>query len=161
MKILMHDNNVSIRLRQVILTAMMLTVSVANAETAAVESDNMTARELIAGAVDQTRGISSYAEFTMVIHRPDWQRTSSLKSWTRGRKDTLIRFVAPAKDAGNATLEAGQQNVDLYAQAEPNNSTALQPHVPELGWFRFFLYGPVTCRIPGSMTMNSVSNRYR
>ena len=105
MKILMHDNKVFIRLRQVILSAMMLTASVANAETVAIESDNMTARELIAGAVDQTRGVSSYAEFTMVIHRPDWQRTSSLKTWTRGRKDTLIRFVAPAKDAGNATLK--------------------------------------------------------
>tara|TARA_B100000315_G_scaffold260445_1_gene321954 strand:+ start:35455 stop:36339 length:885 start_codon:yes stop_codon:yes gene_type:complete len=70
---------------------------------------DITARELVAGAIDQTRGISSYAEFTMVVHRPDWERTSSLKSWTRGRKDALIRFVAPAKDAGNATLKLGNK----------------------------------------------------
>lgn len=66
---------------------------------------DITARELIAAAVDQTRGKSSYAEFSMLIHRPEWQRTSSLKTWTRGRKDALIRFVAPVKDAGNATLK--------------------------------------------------------
>jgi hypothetical protein len=66
---------------------------------------DITARELIAAAIDQSRGKSSYAEFSMVIHRPEWQRTSSLKTWTRGRKDALIRFVAPARDAGNATLK--------------------------------------------------------
>lgn len=73
------------------------------------EDAEITARELIEAAIDQTRGISSYAEFTMVIHRPDWERTSRLKSWTRGRKDALIRFIAPAKDAGNATLKLGNK----------------------------------------------------
>ena len=75
---------------------------------AATQSD-LTARELVAGTIDQTRGMSSYAEFSMIVHRPDWERTSSLKSWTRGRKDALIRFVAPAKDAGNAALKLGNK----------------------------------------------------
>ena len=69
----------------------------------------ITARELVARAIDQTRGISSYAEFSMIVHRPDWERTSTLRSWTRGRGDALIRFVAPAKDAGNATLKLGNK----------------------------------------------------
>jgi outer membrane lipoprotein-sorting protein len=43
----------------------------------------------------------------MVVHRPDWERSSSLVAWTRGREDALIRFVAPARDAGNATLKRG------------------------------------------------------
>jgi hypothetical protein len=30
-----------------------------------------------------------------------------MKGWTRGREDALIRFTAPAKDAGNATLKVG------------------------------------------------------
>ena len=68
-----------------------------------------TARELVAAAIDLTRGQSSYAEFAMVIHRPEWQRTSKLVAWTRGRKDALIRFTAPAKDAGNATLKQGEK----------------------------------------------------
>lgn len=69
----------------------------------------ISARELIAGAIDLTRGRTSYSELSMTIHRPDWQRTSTLVAWTRGREDALIRFVAPARDAGNATLKRGQQ----------------------------------------------------
>jgi outer membrane lipoprotein-sorting protein len=71
--------------------------------------DTPTARELVAAAIDQTRGLSSYAEMSMTIHRPDWQRSSSLQAWTRGREDALIRFTAPAKDAGNATLKEGEK----------------------------------------------------
>jgi outer membrane lipoprotein-sorting protein len=65
------------------------------------------ARTLVAGALDLVRGTTSYAEMTMTIQRPDWQRTSSLVAWTRGREDALIRFTAPARDAGNATLKRG------------------------------------------------------
>jgi outer membrane lipoprotein-sorting protein len=72
-------------------------------------ADAPSARDLIAGVIDLTRGRTSYAEFSMVIHRPDWERSSKLVAWTRGREDALIRFTAPAKDAGNATLKQGQQ----------------------------------------------------
>ena len=72
-------------------------------------SEPPTAQELIAGVIDLTRGQTSYAEFSMVIHRPDWERASKLVAWTRGREDALIRFTAPTKDAGNATLKQGQQ----------------------------------------------------
>ncbi len=63
------------------------------------------AYDLVAGAIDLTRGTTSYAELSMQVHRPDWERNSSLVAWTRGREDALIRFTAPAKDAGNATLK--------------------------------------------------------
>jgi len=72
-------------------------------------ADGPTAQELVAGALDLTRGRSSYAEMEMVVQRPEWQRTSKLVAWTRGRKDALIRFTAPAKDAGNATLKQGEK----------------------------------------------------
>lgn len=67
------------------------------------------ARELIAGALDLTRGHTSYAELSMLIHRPDWERTSALQAWTRGREDALMRFTAPPRDKGNATLKLGEQ----------------------------------------------------
>lgn len=69
--------------------------------------DGPTARTLVEGALDLVRGQSSYAEMSMVIHRPDWERSSSLVAWTRGREDALIRFTEPARDAGNATLKRG------------------------------------------------------
>jgi len=70
---------------------------------------SVSAEDLVAGALDLVRGRTSYTELTMVIHRPDWERTSSLVSWTRGREDALIRFTAPARDAGNATLKQGDK----------------------------------------------------
>ena len=72
-------------------------------------SAEVTAGGLIEGALDLTRGTSSYTELTMTIHRPAWQRTLSLTAWTRGREDALIRFTAPPKDAGTATLKKGEQ----------------------------------------------------
>ncbi len=65
------------------------------------------AYDIIAGAIDLNRGRTSYSEMSMLVHRPDWERSSSLVAWTRGREDALIRFTAPAKDAGSATLKQG------------------------------------------------------
>ena len=65
--------------------------------------------DLIAAAIDQTRGLSSYTKMRLLVNRPDWQRSSSLAAWTRGRADALIRFTAPARDAGNATLKRGDK----------------------------------------------------
>ncbi len=65
-------------------------------------------RALVERAIELTRSSGSIAELTMTVHRPDWERSSSLKAWTRGREDALIRFTAPAKDAGNATLKRGR-----------------------------------------------------
>jgi outer membrane lipoprotein-sorting protein len=64
---------------------------------------------LVSGAIDQTRGKYSYAEMSMLIKRPSWQRESTLKAWTRGREDALIRFIAPVRDAGNALLKQGDR----------------------------------------------------
>lgn len=69
----------------------------------------VTAQQLIEGALDLTRGINSYSELAMIIHRPDWERRLELQVWTRGREDALIRFTAPAKDAGTATLKLDER----------------------------------------------------
>ncbi len=71
-------------------------------------------RELIEKAMDHWRGVTSYTEMTMVIHRPDWERTMSMQSWTRGAESTLVRVTAPAKDAGNGTL-VKDKNMWSYA----------------------------------------------
>jgi outer membrane lipoprotein-sorting protein len=76
-------------------------------QTGAEEDDARSAHDIVAAAIDLTRGVTSYAELSMVIHRPEWERSSSLVAWTRGREDALIRFVAPPRDAGNATLKTG------------------------------------------------------
>ena len=69
----------------------------------------VTAQSLIEGVLDLTRGASSYTEMAMVVHRPKWERRLELVAWTQGREDALIRFTAPAKDAGTATLKKGER----------------------------------------------------
>jgi outer membrane lipoprotein-sorting protein len=63
------------------------------------------ATSIVKGALDYGRDRSSFAEIAMTIHRPEWERTSLMKSWTQGDKDALVRFLEPAKDAGSATLK--------------------------------------------------------
>ena len=62
------------------------------------------AKTIIREAIDHYRGLTSYSEMTMTIHRPDWERSMSMRSWTQGDKISLVRVTAPQKDAGNATL---------------------------------------------------------
>ena len=62
------------------------------------------ATAIVKAAIEYWRDVSSYAVFDMTIHRPDWQRTMSMRVWTHGNKESLVRVVAPAKDAGNGTL---------------------------------------------------------
>lgn len=51
------------------------------------------------------RGDSSYTESTMDIVRPDWQRSMSMKSWTKGTELSMVLVTAPAKDKGSASLK--------------------------------------------------------
>ena len=54
--------------------------------------------------MDHWRGLSSYSVMSMTIHRPDWERTMTMRSWTLGEKQSLVRVTEPKKDAGNGTL---------------------------------------------------------
>jgi outer membrane lipoprotein-sorting protein len=62
------------------------------------------AQAIIKAAIDYWRDTSSYSVAQMTIHRPDWERRMTIRVWTRGDKQSLVRVVAPPKDAGNATL---------------------------------------------------------
>lgn len=55
-------------------------------------------------AIEYWRDNASYAEAEMTIHRPEWERKMTLQSWTKGRTKSLVRFIAPPKDFGNASL---------------------------------------------------------
>jgi outer membrane lipoprotein-sorting protein len=67
-------------------------------------ADTPDPRELIRAAMEHWRGVTSYSEMTMTIHRSDWQRSFSMQAWTEGDKLSLVRVTAPARDAGNGTL---------------------------------------------------------
>jgi len=62
------------------------------------------ARALVRAAMEHWRGVNSYSEMTMTIHRADWERSMSMRAWSEGDKLSLLRVTAPKKDAGNGTL---------------------------------------------------------
>jgi outer membrane lipoprotein-sorting protein len=69
-----------------------------------VQAQETDAAQLVRNAMDHWRGLTSYSDMTMTIHRPDWERSMTMKSWSKGDKRSLVRVVEPRKDAGNGTL---------------------------------------------------------
>jgi len=65
------------------------------------------AKDIVSDAVEHWRGLSSYTEMTMVIHRPDWERSMTMRAWTKGQDQSLVRVMEPKKDRGNGTLIDG------------------------------------------------------
>ena len=82
------------------------------------------AAAIVQAAIDYWRDVSSYSVADMTIHRPDWQRTMTIRVWTRGQDDSLVRVVAPPKDAGNATLLVGD---DMWSFAPKINRVVKIP----------------------------------
>ena len=71
---------------------------------ALVADDQRDATQIVRDAIDHWRGLSSYTEMSMVIHRPDWERSMTMRAWTKGDERALVRVVEPRKDRGNGTL---------------------------------------------------------
>jgi len=62
------------------------------------------ATQIVRDALNHWRGLSSHGQFTLTIHRPDWERGMSMESWSVGEKLSLVRVTAPKKDRDNGTL---------------------------------------------------------
>ncbi|MDH3303597.1 MAG: outer membrane lipoprotein-sorting protein [Gammaproteobacteria bacterium] len=84
--------------KQLVLPLILFVIPTFAAET------ELDATRLVREAIDHWRGLSSYTELTMVIHRPDWERSMTMRAWTKGQDQTLVRVVEPKKDRGNGTL---------------------------------------------------------
>ena len=60
---------------------------------------------------DNSRGKTTTSAMTMTIVRPDWQRSISMKNWSKGRDYSLVIITAPAKDKGQVFLK---RNTDMW-----------------------------------------------
>jgi outer membrane lipoprotein-sorting protein len=86
-------------------SALTIAILAAMAAAPALGAAPPNADAILRQAYDNYRSSSSEAVVAMTVHRPTWERHMDMKSWTRGDSDALVRFTAPAKDAGNATLK--------------------------------------------------------
>ena len=67
-------------------------------------AEERSATDIVRAAVNHWRGLSSESVMTMVIHRPDWERSMTMRAWTKGDEQSLVRVIEPRKDRGNGTL---------------------------------------------------------
>ncbi|MEX2595779.1 MAG: outer membrane lipoprotein-sorting protein [Salibacteraceae bacterium] len=68
------------------------------------------AKEIIRRAEEKMRGKeSAYMEMTINTVRPKWERSMSMKSWSKGDDYNLMVLTAPAKDAGTAFLKRDKE----------------------------------------------------
>jgi outer membrane lipoprotein-sorting protein len=71
---------------------------------AAAGAEQRDATTIVRDAVNHWRGLASDSVMTMVIHRPDWERSMTMRAWTKGDDRSLVRVLEPSKDRGNGTL---------------------------------------------------------
>lgn len=64
-----------------------------------------TIEELLNGTDDMYRGESSEGTITMNVKTARWERSMSMKMWTKGTEKSLIIIESPPKEAGMATLK--------------------------------------------------------
>ena len=75
----------------------------------ALAADAPDASALVENSFKYMRGNASIATVIMTIHRPDWERKMTIKTWTRGKKDSLFYIQSPPKDHGNGTLKKSRE----------------------------------------------------
>jgi hypothetical protein len=64
-------------------------------------------REIVDRVDRLLRGDSSEGEMTMAVVTRNWTRTLGLRVWSQGTERALVKVTAPAREAGTATLKAG------------------------------------------------------
>jgi outer membrane lipoprotein-sorting protein len=74
-----------------------------------VQSQELTALDIVKIADEKNRGETMTGEMTMTIVRPKWERTISMKSWSKGDKYFMIYITAPAKEEGQVFLKVDKE----------------------------------------------------
>ncbi len=73
----------------------------------ALAAEAPSAQDIVRAAIDHWRGRASETVMSMTIHRPDWERSMTMRAWTKDQDRSLMRVIEPAKDRGNGTLTDG------------------------------------------------------
>ncbi len=93
-----------------------LAVAVAMAVPTAASAQ--TAREIVNRVDRLLRGSSSRSEVEMRIKNVHWSRTLDMRIWSLGTEYSLVRVTAPPREAGMATLKAGNEVWDYLPRVD-------------------------------------------
>jgi len=89
-------------------------------------SHGQSAEDIINRMEDVMRGESSYAEMTMTVERPRYEREMSMKAWAMGEDYSLILITDPARDRGTTYLKRENEiwnyvpNIDRTIKMPPS-----------------------------------------
>lgn len=109
-----------------VLTVFMLTLGM-------IDITAQDAKEIVMKADAIVRGEeSSQSTMSMQIVRPNWERTVSFKSWSKGTKYSLALITAPAKEKGQAFLKHGNEMWSWNPTI--NRMIKLPPSMLSQGW---------------------------
>lgn len=90
------------------------------------------AKELVKKAINHWRGEYSMTESDMTIHRSGYEKSLTLKAWTKGRELSLVKFIKPAKEANNSTLMKGN---DVWTfNPRTNRTIRIPPSMKAQSW---------------------------
>lgn len=94
------------------IAALMLFLTIPASSADALSGVN--AAEIVQRMQDLYRGESSRAEMSMTVETPDYQRTMTMSSVSRGEEHMLIRILSPRKDRGITTLKREQEMWNFF-----------------------------------------------
>lgn len=84
-----------------------LAVSIFMISTGITNAQN--ALDIIKKVDQKMRGNYSYQEMEMKIVRPEWERSITMKSWSKGTTYALILITSPAKEKGQVFLKRDKE----------------------------------------------------
>ena len=97
-----------------------------------VNSPAQETQNLVKTCFNYMRGDASISTVNMIIHRPDWERSMTIKAWTKGEKKSFFVITAPPKDNSNGTLKKGREM--WMFNPKINRVIKLPPSMMSQGW---------------------------
>jgi outer membrane lipoprotein-sorting protein len=95
-------------------------------------AQDLNAIEIVQKADDLQRGETNKSEMSMTIIRPKWERTITMKSWSKGRMHSLTIITAPAKDKGQVFLKRDNEMWNWVPSI--SRMIKLPPSMMSQGW---------------------------
>ncbi len=95
-------------------------------------SQELTGKQVIEKADELQRGETNEGTMSMTIIRPKWERTITMKSWSKGTEYSMTYITSPIKDKGQVFLKRKSEMWNWVPTI--NRMIKLPPSMMSQGW---------------------------
>ncbi len=95
-------------------------------------SQQLSGKQLIEKADQLQRGKTNKGEMSMTIIRPKWERTITMKTWSKGRDFSMTYITSPVKDKGQVFLKRESEMWNWVPTI--NRMIKIPPSMMSQGW---------------------------